>query len=230
MIALVDDTPLIQQNRNNNKIKYIIGGVSFFCLAMVIIVGALIITKPAQNKDQAIEISMAQEAHRFASYSVPCTYNGRGPSGCDSTRVRTVPCNKDNENNMTTIKVDEVAKCTELTRSDSYNVQFYREKGTSDCLEITIRVGECWGTNPINSGNYGCQGQCGSGCIKGCGIFSLGGAWSLNCLKHDICSWYFGASGGGSDTYCGISYNQASSDLLACDTCKLRERDNTCNF
>jgi len=163
-----------------------------------------------------------------ASYPIPCTEKGT-PTGCDPSLVKQVKCNTGNPNGNSTVTVDEKVSCADFLVyfKQILNVQFYQIPNTDQCLEITMKVGECWGKNPINGGDYGCQGQCGAGCINGCGLFKLGGAWSRNCLRHDVCSWYFGAEGGASHTQCGKSYNQASGDLI---NCKCELTGFTCSF
>jgi len=165
-----------------------------------------------------------------ASYAIPCTSKGaNSPAGCVTSRVRTVKCDSKNTNGYPTVGYNNATVCDKdsaISFKQWFNIQF-GDAGGGNCLEITAQMGECWGVNPINGGRYDCQGQCGAGCISGCGLFNGGGSWSKNCFKHDICSWYYGASGGGSDANCGKSYNQASSDLLKC-SCTISSP--TCNF
>jgi len=165
-----------------------------------------------------------------ATYKIPCVEGSATPSGCDPNRVRTVTCNVKNSNGFDTVLLDEKLSCesAKLSAQQTLNVQFYQITGTNNCLEITMKVGECWGKHPKTGSTYDCQGECGASCINGCGIFSLGGGWSRNCLRHDICSWHFGASGGGSDPHCGKSYNQASGDIFNCN-CEI-PGTHTCNF
>jgi len=163
------------------------------------------------------------------AYTIPCLSDGTGPSGCSTSRVRTVTCNVANPNGYPTVLLDEEFNCEsyKLKLREYYNVQFF--KATSgQCLEITVQVGECWGRNPKNGGSYDCQGECGASCVNGCGLLRLGGGWSRNCLRHDICSWYFAAAGGGSDPNCGKSYYQADHDIFNCN-CEIAET-HSCNF
>jgi len=175
-------------------------------------------------------LDFQEDALDATTYSIPCV-NGGGPPSCNVSRVVAVKCNAINPNGIPTVTVDEVLNCAsnKVTLQLWLNVQFWRDPTDSTrCLEITMRVGECWGKNPINGGTYSCQGECGAGCINGCGIFSLGGGWSRNCLRHDVCSWYFGAGGGGSDKNCGKAYDQASGDIFNCD-CDIKQT-HTCDF
>jgi len=61
-----------------------------------------------------------------------------------------------------------------------------------------------WTVGNSGGGSYGCMGRCGPGCG--------GGDWTLDCLDHDACSLYFGASGGGSDPNCGDEWWNGSDD------------------
>jgi len=162
------------------------------------------------------------------AYSIPCLPDGR-PTGCLNTRVHEATCNVANSNGYPTVTLDEEFSCEDykIGLYQWINVQFFKQTN-GNCLEITMQVGECWGSNPKNGGSYNCQGECGSSCIEGCGLLRLGGGWSRNCLRHDVCSWYHGASGGGSDPNCGKSYNQADHDIFNCD-CDIKDA-HTCNF
>jgi len=218
----MDDTPLMPKQRGVLS-RYVIAGLVVFGVVLVIFVGVVVISdvtvKPTGKSMTLESVPYANNSIAPLAYTIPCVYNQAKPTGCDNSRVRTVKCNVANTNGYQTVLLDTNTACDAanqaITHKQNLNVQFFKNPDGT-CLEITTQVGECWGVNPINNGNYGCQGQCGAGCISGCGIFSLGGSWSRNCLKHDICSWYFGAGGGGSDKNCGTSYNQASGDLLKC--------------
>lgn len=62
-------------------------------------------------------------------------------------------------------------------------VQFYSgTPGSTNCLEIAVRVGECWGLDQ-DGDSYDCLGLCGVGCAE-----QVCSNWSRNCLKHDVCS------------------------------------------
>eukprot|EP00493_Phyllostaurus_siculus_P011548 UN11710 len=82
-----------------------------------------------------------------------------------------------------------------------------------------MQGGECWGKQPNTNGDYDCLGKCGPGCTDG------QANWARDCLKHDVCSWYFGASGGIADGDCGDSWWQATNDYVS-STCK--EYGNSC--
>jgi len=228
--------------------KYMLGGVVFTVVVLVTIAVSVGLSyqhaeKPTQvgtsrpptpvehdNEKRGIIWTNDTTPIGATTYQIPCVYNANTPAGCTTERVRTVTCGTVNSNGYPTVLVGTSTGCEKekVTLQQWINVQFYQNPGTTNCLEITMRVGECWGKNPINSGTYSCQGECGAGCINGCGIFSLGGGWSRNCLRHDICSWYFGAAGGGSDKYCGGAYKLADGDIFNCN-CDIKTT-HTCDF
>jgi len=227
-----DEMPMVAKQRGILS-KYVVAGLASFGVILLLIVGVVVLSNAtvpkAPAQDSASDFHVASSAiNTSATYSIPCTTKGT-PAGCDNSRVRTVVCNSVNTNGYPTVTLDNKVSCesAKVSLQQYLNVQFFQTAGTTNCLEITIRVGECWGKNPINNGVYDCQGECGAGCVNGCGIFSGGGGWSRNCLRHDICSWHFGASGGGSDANCGKSYNQASGDIFNCN-CEVPTH--TCNF
>ncbi|KAJ3268186.1 hypothetical protein HDV01_003350 [Terramyces sp. JEL0728] len=139
---------------------------------------------------------------------IPCTIAGT-PSGCDNTRI--VSCGT--LSGYPVIPSGSNTLCSDTPnsfhRGDKYIVQFNQGKGGT-CFEILMENGECWGTNPINNGEYNCQGRCGASCGG-----TLCSNWAHDCLKHDVCSWYFGASGGSGDANCGDEYAQATNDFLS---------------
>jgi len=200
--------------------KSVIVGISFFCLFVVVIIGVAVLTNTTSKpKEETIQWeNNLQEGNTSMAYTIPCVYNQNLPAGCDASRVRTVLCGSVHSNGFPTVFVTEKGPCTSayVSLSQTLNVQFYQIPGTQNCYEITAQIGECWPKNPINGVTYDCQGQCGAGCVSGCGIIQGGGSWARSCFSHDICSWYFGASGGASDKYCGTGYNNAINDFLKC--------------
>mmetsp|Transcript_30636 Transcript_30636/g.78576 ORF Transcript_30636/g.78576 Transcript_30636/m.78576 type:complete len:235 (+) Transcript_30636:79-783(+) len=79
------------------------------------------------------------------------------------------------------------------------------------CLEILVRPGECWGQDGDGDA-YDCMGQCGPSCQKASpGVCSN---WSLNCLRHDVCSYYYNSEGGALDESCGHAFGVAVKDYL----------------
>lgn len=79
------------------------------------------------------------------------------------------------------------------------------------CLEILVRVGECWGTDS-DGDDYGCMGRCGPGCqVESPGLCSN---WSLNCLRHDVCSYYYNSAGGALDPACGYAFLRGTRDYV----------------
>jgi len=213
------DAPLVP--KKSLLTKPVIIGISLFCFFVVLIIGVAIISNATTPKQQDVKSNVFMDnlpTNVTAAYTIPCTKDGT-PAGCDKTRVRTVVCGTNNANGYPTITVDDKTPCNNAKVSlDQYlNMQFYKIPNTNNCYEITAQVGECWGKKPINGGSYTCQGQCGAGCVKGCGLLNGGGPWARSCFNHDICSWYFGASGGANDANCGTSYNLAYSDFFKCE-------------
>lgn len=149
----------------------------------------------------------------------PCTQNG-GPYPCDANRVQ--PCGTYNAAyyNAEVIPVDAYGSCSnewpKLYDAMSWNQYYYNrylvqfDDYDGNCFEILMFGGECWGMHPTNGGNYDCQGRCGGGC----GYGAVCSNWARSCLKHDVCSWYFGSSGGAFDQHCGDEFRQAQNDYL----------------
>ena len=79
------------------------------------------------------------------------------------------------------------------------------------CMEILLQVGECWGMDSEGD-SYDCLGLCGAGCQLE--RFDLCSNWSQNCLKHDVCSYYYNSRGGAADPHCGWAFNIAAPDYL----------------
>jgi len=149
------------------------------------------------------------------TYSPPCLYGTTNtPSGCDPNRIKL--CNElSASSEEILISHDENTDCStspklsdtvEGNGENTYVVQFDGADG--ECLAIRMEGGECWGTHPNNGRDYNCQGRCGEGCG-----YSTCSNWGRDCLKHDVCSWYFGSS---SDDYyesdCGDEYYDAYND------------------
>jgi hypothetical protein len=90
--------------------------------------------------------------------------------------------------------------------------------GQKVCRVTKIVVaGYAAGANFCGSGDYSCMGRCGAGCN------GIGGAWTVDCLRHDQCSHDMCSSNGGSDTNgCWDEFNAASDDLFktACNGVK----------
>ena len=91
-----------------------------------------------------------------------------------------------------------------------YYVEF--DDVNNNCYGIVMRGGECWGDSP-NGGDYNCMGRCGGGCGGGWGQCSN---WARDCLKHDVCSWFFGSSGALFDENCGDEWQQGTWDYTSC--------------
>eukprot|EP00455_Lapot_gusevi_P048001 TRINITY_DN6584_c0_g2_i1.p1 TRINITY_DN6584_c0_g2~~TRINITY_DN6584_c0_g2_i1.p1 ORF type:complete len:190 (+),score=26.80 TRINITY_DN6584_c0_g2_i1:111-680(+) len=147
------------------------------------------------------------------SYTIPCDVNGL-PKGCDQTRWK--PCNFYSGQGHEVIHFNDSSHCGEGVPFDQMSsfqvgvwfvVQF--TGGNGRCLEILMQAGECWGPHPSNHGQYNCQGRCGPSCGTPLSVCSN---WSRDCLKHDVCSWFYGASGGYEDPNCGDEFKQAEND------------------
>jgi len=155
--------------------------------------------------------------------SVPCTKLG-GPAGCDSSRF--APCNTTSYNVDNVIFLDKdtnhqcANKQSDLSQGENGDPYRARDQGKEflvqfdgadgDCVEIIMKNGECWGDHPQTGDNYDCQGRCGGGC----GSWSCSN-WATDCLIHDVCSWYYGATDGLADRNCGDSYATAIDDTVS---------------
>lgn len=89
-----------------------------------------------------------------------------------------------------------------------FQVQFAGADGL--CRQITMQMGEQWGINAISGDPYGCMGRCGADCPG-----SLCSNYARDCLKHDVCSFFFGSSGGALDANCGDEFKASMGDYLS---------------
>ena len=151
--------------------------------------------------------------------NVPCIQGFNLPTGCDDTRIK--PCSAFTASEIAGSNLIESSVNYGCSRSsprmrntvfaspetNTYYVQF--DDAGGNCFGIIMEAGECWGMHPTNGGDYDCQGRCGGGCSNG------NSNWARDCLKHDVCSWYFSASGGFLDSNCGDSFGQATNDFLS---------------
>jgi hypothetical protein len=80
-------------------------------------------------------------------------------------------------------------------------------KGTACAVTKPVVAGANWGGSVCSTGDYGCMGQCGPGCLN-----LFGTRIMLDCLRHDTCSHDKVASGQSADTSCGDEYTDASDD------------------
>lgn len=69
-------------------------------------------------------------------------------------------------------------------------------------------VGSNFGVDPVNKGNYACNGRCGADCTGA----AIGNVYTQDCFSHDICSFFNNASGGASDPNCGGAFEAAIDD------------------
>mmetsp|Transcript_106065 Transcript_106065/g.310131 ORF Transcript_106065/g.310131 Transcript_106065/m.310131 type:complete len:231 (+) Transcript_106065:60-752(+) len=125
----------------------------------------------------------------------------------------------------------EVISCTsssgQVRPREAVLVQFTKgppQEG-GECVEILMGVGECWG-HDLDGDIYDCQGRCGAGCQPHYpGICSN---WSQNCLRHDVCSYYYNSRGGALDPHCGYAFNMAAPDYAV--PCLTDQRCQLSNF
>lgn len=130
-------------------------------------------------------------------------------SNCDSSRLK--PCGTITSGFTREFK-DVNTACASNGHIDPYVTEtvLVQFTGSDGCKELLMQPGECWGMHPVNTQNsYDCQGRCGASCGT-----SVCSNWAADCLKHDVCSWYYGSSGGASDPNCGDEYNNAVDDTL----------------
>jgi len=163
-------------------------------------------------------------------YRIPCTKQGT-PSGCLNRVTGCTACASGQDGTQSKpwcVQAGTNYECSEHinptnrrpgqipTSGTPLNqnkiAKWYQVQWTNSanrCEQMVMQMGESWGKNPINGGDYGCQGRCGGGCP---GWTSWCSNYGQDCLKHDVCSWYHGSSGGASDSNCGGEFNQASND------------------
>jgi len=211
-------SPLVPNNQSRRRrIKYVVAGMASFCVVLLVVIGLVTL---AGNTGKSLEvIETIPDAPDFMFTTIPCVYGQDLPKGCDTSRVRKVECNNITIAQYPTVMVNDGSACTKgdnrVSIGQAINIQFYQDPVDKMCLEITLQIGECWGENPINHNLYDCQGQCGPSCVGKC-QWPFGGSWSRNCLRHDVCSWYFGSSDGMVNDKCGKSMQQAAPDFLTC--------------
>ena len=64
-----------------------------------------------------------------------------------------------------------------------------------------------------NGNDYGCLGRCGPGC-SGLPPWRDTSTWSIDCLKHDVCSYYFSDTSGSSVAMCKDALLSAADDFM----------------
>jgi len=155
----------------------------------------------------------------YAQTDIPCIYGENKPEGCDPTRIK--PCSEFSESEIDGLNIVENNinyNCAsaaprlkdtifEGSSTNTYFVKFDKNR-RGECYGIIMQGGESWGKQPNTNSDYDCLGKCGPGCTNG------KANWARDCLKHDVCSWYFGASGAFFDGDCGDSWIQASNDYM----------------
>mmetsp|Transcript_77608 Transcript_77608/g.203763 ORF Transcript_77608/g.203763 Transcript_77608/m.203763 type:complete len:201 (+) Transcript_77608:114-716(+) len=146
---------------------------------------------------------------------------------CEPGRFQ--PCGTLKREGMVRLAPDDFSGCERsaehrVTPDQEILVQFtqgYPSRGGA-CLEVLLRVGECWGKD-FDGDGYDCMGLCGPGCqVPMPGLCSN---WSRNCLKHDVCSYYYNSAGGGANPACGYAFYEAEKDFIV--SCWL---DHTCQL
>lgn len=141
---------------------------------------------------------------------IPCT-TANLPAGCTNDRWKTCGTYTPSPSQQL-IKNGGNSHCEYETKGigQTFIVQFNGQDNI--CTEILMRQGECWGPHPSNPENsYDCQGRCGGGCGKSWAVSN----WARDCLKHDVCSWYYGADGLFADVNCGDEAWKAVDDTIS---------------
>eukprot|EP00026_Physarum_polycephalum_P014773 Phypoly_transcript_15326.p1 GENE.Phypoly_transcript_15326~~Phypoly_transcript_15326.p1 ORF type:complete len:235 (+),score=20.97 Phypoly_transcript_15326:112-816(+) len=208
----VEEAP--NYNRNYKRLGIIAGAIILGCVVVVV----LAVTVPSSKANGPSDVpylaySNTTEARAGPKDGIPCIEGSTNrPANCVQ---RFVPCGTSDLSDAKALigpATDHACKQTRVYVGEIYVVQFYNNK--RECIEIKMEMGECWGPQPNNPGSiYSCQGKCGAGC----GNINCG-AWARDCLRHDVCSWYYTATGGSKDAHCGESYDLASDDFWGnCD-------------
>jgi len=161
---------------------------------------------------------LAAISYAQTGYKIPCIAGSKSkPAGCEKRIKRCKEFTKAEKGDAIVIKKDKNYKCSAMTprmkdtvhlgdvSENTYYVEFDDRKGK--CYAIIMQAGECWGKHPTNTDStYDSQGKCGSSSTNG------QANWARDCLKHDACSWYFGATGKAADKDCGDEFYHAHLD------------------
>jgi len=212
-------TPLVQvTTQKSSKTVTLVAIVSVVIAIIVLsaVVTPLVLAWKENNKVQTTQEE--NQVPHIAEYPdtfgevvntanpIPCIFGSTSPSGCQN-RISEISCTDSGAHDITIADT----RCQNIPQGTNYRLRWQVGKDDASkgkCYAITVISGECWGNHPTTGSNYECQGRCGAGCS------GLPGGWAADCLKHDICSWYFGATGGTNDNYCGLTYKHASNDLF----------------
>jgi len=219
MPQLVEYEPL-QVEESGSQRRSIYKRIAIITAAIVsvcIVVIVLAITIPNSGKGDVTDVPFyamkgednnnGRNLSALAPPAIPCNKDGK-PAGCVK---RIVACGSASKEGIKgTIGQDTPSACrsNRIYVLERYLLQF--RGADKKCLEINMQVGECFGINSINNGEYNCNGKCGGSC----GAVD-NGSWSANCLRHDVCSWWFGSTGGSKDAECGYAYDLSFSDWAA---------------
>lgn len=151
---------------------------------------------------------------------VPCVrgQKSRGPDNCNPRRWKT--CGHYYHNlgySMDHIwNAEHETNCRKIYQYEIGDYLVVQFDGQDGCKEIQLAMGECWGNHPQVDGRWDCMGRCGGGCAAPYDVFFMGGCnqWAVDCLRHDVCGWYYGATGGDNDANCGDEWDMAEDDTL----------------
>jgi hypothetical protein len=157
----------------------------------------------------ALEVALATPAaalpEHVRSLAAISAYWSEAPAGyAHAGRTAQLPSGQGvsaqsvNNDGITCVKKGAAYKCT------------YDAGRTGTVYSENVTAGSNYGYNTTNGGTYDCMGRCGGGC-SGVSIY---GRYTFDCLEHDICSFRFSSSGGGSDANCGDEYDNAYDDFV----------------
>eukprot|EP00484_Ammonia_sp_Unknown_P019086 CAMPEP_0197033018 /NCGR_PEP_ID=MMETSP1384-20130603/11540_1 /TAXON_ID=29189 /ORGANISM="Ammonia sp." /LENGTH=175 /DNA_ID=CAMNT_0042462759 /DNA_START=21 /DNA_END=545 /DNA_ORIENTATION=+ len=154
-----------------------------------------------------------------ASYKVPCLYGETNyPVGCEQ---RILPCDQVSSSGATVVSAESNSACYDnsprlrdtVAYGESSSNLYYVEIDDKDgnCYAVRMYGGEDWGSNARNNGGYNCMGRCG----PNCGSWACSN-WGRDCMKHDVCSYFFSATGNTNDDNCGDEWDDAQNDWGTC--------------
>ena len=144
----------------------------------------------------------------------PCKYGETAADGCEERFKRCSEFTSSQTRDYTLIAEDSGTDCMYNSpklkdtikrggKANQYYVQF--DSKDNECWGILMEGGECWG------GDWNCLGRCG----PNCGSWACSN-WGRDCLKHDVCSYFFSASGMIFDDHCGDEWAEAQNDWSHC--------------
>ena len=92
---------------------------------------------------------------------------------------------------------------------DNYRIRHSTTK-TMNC-RMKVYGGTAW--HDRNGNDYRCLGRCGGGCSSSSTWRDMS-SWSIDCLSHDVCSYFFADSTGSSVDICKDALITAADDFL----------------